>query len=154
MALENAYELAYREAVRALEHQRANLTELRGRASMLLAAASITLSLLGHRVVHAPHALGWMVLVCFALLSLSVLAIVWPHEDWSVDVNPQALISSRLSLRNPDLSLLSLELIAHMARYQQLNNRRLRHVARMFRIGACLLAMQIVLTIAAATGIV
>jgi hypothetical protein len=95
-----------------------------------------------------------MAVLCFALLSLSVLAIVWPHEDWSVHVNPQALISSHLSLRDRDLSPFSLELIAHMARYQQLNNRRLRHVARMFRIGACLLAMQIVLTIAAATGIV
>jgi len=154
VAIEDAYELAYREAVRALEHQRADLTELRGRASMLLAAASITLSLLGRGVVRAPHSLGWMALVCFALLSLSVLAIVWPHEDWSVDVDPQALIASGLSLRNPDLSHLGLELIAHMARHRQLNNRRLRHVARMFRIGACFLAMQIVLTIAAATGIV
>ncbi len=46
MAIEDAYELAYREAVRALEHQSTTLTELRGRASMLQAAASIALSLL------------------------------------------------------------------------------------------------------------
>jgi hypothetical protein len=33
VAIEDAYELAYREAVRALEHQRAELAELRSRAS-------------------------------------------------------------------------------------------------------------------------
>jgi hypothetical protein len=37
MVVEDAFELAYREAVRALEHQRAMLTELRSRAGILLA---------------------------------------------------------------------------------------------------------------------
>jgi hypothetical protein len=46
MAVEDAYELAYREAVRALEHQRAAATELQSRAGMLLATASIAVSLL------------------------------------------------------------------------------------------------------------
>jgi len=58
VAVEDAYELAYREAVRTLEHQRVELTELRSRAGMLLAAASISLSLLGGEPLRKARPLG------------------------------------------------------------------------------------------------
>lgn len=51
MAVEDVYELAYREAVGALEHQRTAATELRSRAGMLLATASIAVSLLGRETL-------------------------------------------------------------------------------------------------------
>jgi hypothetical protein len=65
MAFDDAYDLAYREAVRALEHQYATVSELRGRASMLLAAASITVSLPGAQPLDGSQLLGW---VCAGLL--------------------------------------------------------------------------------------
>jgi hypothetical protein len=154
VAIEDAYELAYREAVRALDHQLAALTELRGRAGVLLAAASITVSLLGRESFGGPSPCAWAAMACFVLLSVCVLVIVWPHEDWSVDVDPPALLLARLSARTATASDLNLELIGRMSRYRHLNDRRLTSVARGFRVGACLLATQIVLTVVAVSGIV
>jgi hypothetical protein len=154
VAVEDAYELAYREAVRALDHQLATLTELRSRAGMLLATASIAVSLLGRETFRGMQPIAWAAIVCFALLSLCVLAIAWPHADWNFDIDPQALLDARLSVGNPTVPGLSLELIAHMGRQRRANSRRLVRVVRVFRIGACLLAMQIVLTIVAASAIV
>lgn len=154
MAVEDAYELAYREAVRTLDHQLATLTELRSRAGMLLAAASITISLLGRETLHGTPPIAWAAIVCLAFLSLCVLGIVWPHGDWNFDIDPQALLDARLAIGRPTVMDLSLELIAHMGRHRRANSRRLARVVRVFRIGACLLAIQIVLTLVAATAIV
>jgi hypothetical protein len=74
VAVEDAYELAYREAVRALEHQRAEATELRFRAGMLLATASITVTLLGQKAYNGWQPVTWMAVMCFALLSVCVSA--------------------------------------------------------------------------------
>lgn len=101
MAVEDAYELAYREAVRALEHQRAELSELRSRASILLAAASIAISLVGREGFAATHLLAWLTILCFALLSLCVLAVVRPHADGTFITDPQRLLGARL--RNASL---------------------------------------------------
>jgi len=150
VAIEDAYELAYREAVRALEHQQAALAELRGRASLLLAAASISISVLGHGSA-TGHTLVWLAILCFASLSLCVLAIVWPHADGSVDIDPQTLLTDHLAADAPDAMVLSSELVAHIGLQCRTNVRRLARMSRAFRIGACLLAIQLVLTVLAAT---
>lgn len=154
MAVEDAYELAYREAVRALDHQFALLTELRSRAGMLLAAASIAVSLLGRDPFRGMPPCAWAAIVCFALLSICVLAIVWPRDAWGVDVDPRMLLDTRLSTREPAFADLSLELISHLTRHRATNGRRLAQTARLFRVGACLLAIQLVLTVLAASGMV
>lgn len=154
MAVEDVYELAYRETVRALEHQRAAVTELRSRAGMLLATASITVSLLGHDAFRGTRALAVLAVVCFAILSVCVIVIVWPHTEWNFDVDPQALLVARLSSRRPALAELTLELIATLMQSQRANGRQLVRIAAVFRIGAGLLAIQIVLTVVAASAIV
>lgn len=154
MAVEDAYELAYREAVRALDNQLAALTELRGRAGMLLATASITVSLLGQEALSGTQPIAWSAIVCFALLSLCVLAIVWPQSGWGVDFDPRALLDAHLSVEEPALVEMALELISHMSRHRQANSRRLARIVPVFHIGACLLAMQIVLTLVATSAIV
>jgi len=85
-----------------LEHQFAVLTELRSRAGMLLAAASIAISFLGRESFGAANALAWLAVVCFALLSLCVLAILWPSADRNVDVDPQALLAAHLVTGTPE----------------------------------------------------
>lgn len=154
MAVEDAYELAYREAVRALDHQRAAATELRSRAGMLLATASITVSLLGHESLHGMPLLAWAAIVCFALLSICVLAVVWPQDDWSFGAEPQALLIAHLSTGTPSTKDLCADLIAHIATHRQANGRRLAQMSAAFRVGACLLAIQIVLTTLTASAIV
>ncbi len=154
MAVEDVYELAYREAVRALEHQLAAASELRSRAGMLLATASITLSLLGQDAFRGARPLAVLAVACFALLSGCVIAIVWPRVDWGSDVDASELLGTRLSLEPPELPDLTLDLIAALARQRRANSPQLIFIANAFRIGACLLAIQIVLTIAAASIIV
>jgi len=150
MAVEDAYELAYREAVRALEHQRAEATALQSRAGMLLATASISISLLGRDAFAASHALAWLGVLCFALLSLCVLAIVMPQPDQDSDVDPQALLAARLAGGPLDATALSVELIGLIGLHHRIAGRRLVRMSRAFHIGACLLAIQLVLTVVAA----
>jgi hypothetical protein len=154
VAVEHAYELAYREAVRALDHQIATLTELRSRAGMLLATASIAVSLLDRESLQGARPFAWLAIVCFALLSVCVLAIAWPHTDLNFGLDPQALLAARLSAETFTLVDLTLELIAHMGRQWRTNAHRLVRAVRFFRIGACLLATQIVLTIMSTSVIV
>lgn len=151
MAVEDAYELAYREAVRALEHQRAEATALQSRAGMLLAAASIAVSLLGRDAVSAAKPLGWLAILCFALLTLCALGVAWPRTDRTFDLDPQALLANHLASGTPDAMALSLELIASIATHHRVNAQRLMQMSRAFRIGACLLAIQVLLTVIAAT---
>lgn len=151
MALQDAYELAYREAVRTLEHQRATLAELRSRASLLLAAASISISLLGNQSAPGTPTSAWAVILCFALLCLCVLTIVWPNTDWQFDVDPQALLRVHLSASTPNAAAMSTDLIAHITICYGANGRRIALMSSAFRVGSCLLAIQLVLTLVAAT---
>ncbi|MBS1869925.1 MAG: hypothetical protein JSS99_09700 [Actinobacteria bacterium] len=150
MAIEDAYELAYREAVRALEQQRAVASELQSRSGMLLAAASIAVSF-GRESVGAVRPLAWLAVLCFVLLSLCVLAVIWPHGDRAFSTDPQTLLASHLASGEPDGTALSADLIARIARYHRVNARRLEQMSSSFRIGACLLAIQMLLTLIAAT---
>ncbi len=150
MALEDAYELAYREAVRTLEHQRAEVAALQSRAGLLLAAASIAVSF-GRESFGAARPLAWLAVMCFVLLSLCVLAVIWPHADQTFSTDPQALLAAHLASAEPDATALSADLIARIATYDRINARRLKQMSRTFRIGACLLAIQMLLTLVAAT---
>jgi hypothetical protein len=151
VAVEDAYELAYREAVRALEHQRAVAAELQSRAGMLLATASISISLLGHEAFGGRHALAWLAVLCFVLLSMCVLVVVWPHAERTFGTDPQALLGGHLTRGVPDAVALSSDLIAHIATHHRANARQLAQMSRAFRVGACLLAIEVVLTLVAAT---
>src|SRR5207253_215525 len=122
-----------------------------GRAGMLLAAASISISLIGRETFGAVRPLAWLTVLCFAVLSLCVLAVVWPHDDRSFDSDPQALLAAHLMRSAPEAMALHSDLIAYLASCHRANARRLVAMAKAFRIGACLLAIQMLLTIVAAT---
>jgi len=140
VAVDDAYELAYREAVRALEHQRTAASELQGRAGMLLATASISISLLGRDAFAASHVLAWLGILCFALLSFCVLAIVWPQPDRDSDIDPQALLAARLAVATPDAKALSVDLIGLIGLRHRSNGRRLARMSRAFTWGPVFLS--------------
>jgi hypothetical protein len=150
MALDDAYDLAYRAAVRALDHQLAAVTELRGRANLLLAASSLTLPLLGHRAL-AAQPFGSLAIGCFLLLSASVLTIVWPHTGWCFDSDPNAMLAAHLSSDETTATALCVSLIAHMADDRRANARNLARVTIAFRVGACLLVIQMLSSVIAAS---
>jgi hypothetical protein len=112
------------------------------------------MSLLGRESFGATRLLGWLAVLSFASLSLCVVAIVWPRADGNFDVDPRVLLVEHLSAGAPDAKVLSLDLIAHLGFHYRTNGRRLARMARSFRIGSCLLAIQLVLTVLAATATV
>lgn len=153
MAVEAAFELAYREAVRALDHQMAAANELRGRAGMLLATASIAVSLLGPAALRGGRPLTWAAFACFVLLVACVLAILWP-ETWRFETDPRAFLAAHVASDPAASKAAQVDLVAHLTRNQRANARRLAHVARTFRVSTCLLAIQMVLTVMAAGEII
>lgn len=82
-SLKQHYALAYDEARRALDAQESVVNELRSRASVLLAAAAVSTSFFGARALADghPQVWAWIALVSFVLVSVAVLAILWPKHD-------------------------------------------------------------------------
>jgi hypothetical protein len=143
----DAYELAYREAVCALEQQRAAAAELRGRASALIATASVTVTLLGPRVfTTAPF--GWLATVCFVVLSVFVLKVLWPRADWRSSGDPRELLMPN----GADGGALALRLIGHLGEDREANATQLARVMRSLRTAACLLVAYLFFAVVAAMG--
>ena len=81
--LSQHYALANDEAKRALDAQEAVVNELRSRAAVLIAAAAVTTSFFGSRALTSSDvdAWAWAAIISFALVGLTVLAILWPRHD-------------------------------------------------------------------------
>jgi len=143
-----SYELAYEEAKRALEEQERAVSELRSRAGQLIAAAAITTSFFGGRAIGSHvHLTGWIAIGCFIGLSLSVLVILWPRHDWVFALSPAQLISTYIEpAEDPPVDLLTIhrDLALHMGSSIQGNRSQLRWLFGAFRLGAVLLAAEVV----------
>jgi len=143
-----AYNLAYEEAKLALEEQERAVSELRLRAGQLIAAAAITTSFFGGRVIGSHvHLASWVAIGCFIGLSLSVLAILWPRRDWEFALSPAQLIATYIEPTDDppvDLPTIHRDLALHMGVSVQSNRRQLRWVFGAFRRGAILLTGEVV----------
>jgi hypothetical protein len=143
------YELAYQEAKRALEEQESTVSETRSRAGQLIAAAAITTSFFGGQAItaHHVHTAAWFAIGCFIALSLSVLVILWPRHDWQFMVSPANLIATYIEpVDDPpvDLATIHRDLALHMDTSIESNRRQLGWVFGAFRVGALLLAGEVV----------
>ena len=143
------YELAYQEAKRALEDQQNAVTEVRSRAGQLIAAAAITTSFFGAQAItaHHLHPASWIAIICFIALSLAVLVILWPRDDWEFSVSPADLIATyieRTDDLSPDLATIHRDLALHMNKSMLRNRHQLGLAFRAFRIGAVLLGAEVV----------
>jgi hypothetical protein len=96
--LSSAYELAYIEARRALEDQRAVVNELRGRAGVLVAAAAITTSFFGDAALTDGRLgiAGWAAVAAFVLAGVRILAILWPLPGWTFAVDARVYMQTYL----------------------------------------------------------
>ena len=143
------YELAYQEAKRALEDQAHTVTEVRSRAGQLIAAAAITTSFFGAQAItgHHLHPASWVAIVCFIALSLAVLVILWPRDDWEFAVSPADLIATYIepTEESPvDLPAIHRDLALHMNKSILRNRHQLLLAFRAFRTGSVLLGAEVV----------
>jgi hypothetical protein len=143
------YELAYQEAKRALQDQESTVSETRSRAGQLIAAAAITTSFFGGQAItaHHVHTAAWFAIGCFIALSISVLVILWPRHDWEFTLSPAKLIATYIEPPDDapvDLATIHRDLALHMGNSIESNRRQLRWVFGAFRVGALLLAGEVV----------
>ncbi len=147
------HELAYREAIRALDHQHATVAELRNRAGGLIATAAIAMSLLGQRgVTTYERPLVWISLACFGSLSACVLSILWPRNEWRFTTASGALVGYLLAhtTNTRDTKTVLHDLAVHLTADHRANSQLLTAISRLFRVGPVLLVTQVFSTLVAA----
>lgn len=156
--LADQYALAYEEAKRAMDVQESVVNELRSRAAVLIAAAAVTTSFFGSRALTQSRLdiWAWLAIGGFALLGLSVLAILWPRHEWIFIINASWLIQNYLEHPGGALELPAIhrDLALHMSRNYAANASQLRLLFAAFRTGALLLVVEVaawVVNLSAAT---
>lgn len=144
----DTYRLAYEEAKRALDEQERAVVELRSRAGQLIAAAAITTSFFGGQALrHNVHTMSWVAIGAFVVLSLAVLAILWPRQDWEFTLSPVHFIGTYVepAAGEPlDLPAIHRDLALHMGNSAAQNRRQFRVLTAAFRVGAVLLVVEVI----------
>jgi hypothetical protein len=141
-----AYELAYREGVRALSEQQIVTDSFRTRAGLLLSGAAIATSFLGQAALdRGTTAFTWFAIAAFVALGGAVLGILWPRRDWEYVMRPELLIENYIEhpqpLRMPQIHR---DLALHMDRSYLQNRGQLRRLTWLFRLASILLVVEVV----------
>jgi hypothetical protein len=144
------YELAYNEAVRALAEQRSSVEALRTRAGILLSAAAINSSLLGRQAFAGRlTAVGWLAVISFAALGISLLAILWPRREGDSTASPVRIVETRIETSDPSpLALIHRDLAYDLDLAYRENEAWHEHLASHFRRAALLLGLEVVALVA------
>lgn len=97
------YELAYNAAIEILKQQDATLSNMRNRASGLLATAALAASfsasvgLLGGGSAHSrsiAHQYGWVLLATVILIGVVSSIVLWPTQKWGYGPDPVRLLEA------------------------------------------------------------
>jgi hypothetical protein len=105
------YELAYREALRAIERQEDDLDDLRSRAGLLVAAASVVTSVLGADAIKdGVSGAETVALAAFLLCAAGSVWVLLPTGDWTFKNSAQVLIEEWVEKRGLSLTEMHREL--------------------------------------------
>ena len=141
------YEIAYQEAVRAIEHQDAALDELRSRAGTLLAAATIVTSFLGGVALDNadPTCWSWVAVAFFAGVTFATGRVLWPVQDWRFVMNADKIVANYIEGGEAPLSPSGMhrELALRYAANLEHNEPKLERLRWWFQAGAGLLAAEV-----------
>lgn len=150
------YRVAYDEAVRALSEQQAAIESVRGRAGLLLSAATVTTSFLGAQALQGGSStlFSWLALLSFVAVAATSLAILWPRS-WEFTANSRKVLESCIeSAEEIRVEDLYRDLSLRMQGSYLENHLGLKHLAVFFQAASTLLTIEVVLWIAAiASGI-
>lgn len=137
-------QIAYDNAIRALDKQEKVLEELRARTGVLLAAASLAVSLLGGRAFddHGPVVLLVVALAAFVLSFAMSLIVLWPRR-FVFDIDGP-LVYERLYDVRHDTAEIHRTLAYQLQRFWNGNNALLAPVERAFRIAASSLVVEVI----------
>jgi hypothetical protein len=140
------YALAFSEGVRALSEQQAVIDSFRTRSGLLLSGAAIATSFLGQASLEeGTTVITWIAIGMFVLLGASVIAILWPRDDWEYAVRPEPLIADYIEHPEPlGLAEIHRDLALHMDRSYLHNRGQLLRLVWLFRIASILLILEVV----------
>ena len=141
-----AYELAYREGVRALSEQQIVTDSFRTRAGLLLSGAAIATSFLGQAALdRGITAFTWLAIAAFVALGGAVLGILWPRRDWEYAMRPELLIENYIEHPEPlPMPQIHRDLALHMDRSYLQNRGQLLRLTWLFRLASILLVVEVV----------
>lgn len=145
------YKVAYDEAVRALSEQQAAIESVRGRAGLLLSAATVTTSFLGAQALQGGSSgpFSWSALLSFVAVAATSLAILWPRS-WEFTANSRRVLEScNESAEDIHIEDLYRDLSLRMQSSYLENHLGLKHLAAFFQAASALLTIEVVLWIAA-----
>jgi len=143
---QDAYKLAYDEAVRALSQQQSVLDNFRTRGGILLSAAAIATSFLGGQALRqgSMSTWSWLAVLGFVGLSASALLILWPRKEWEFAAIPRRLISIYIETEEPfSVERIHRDLALHMQDSYDKNESRLGWLIVYFRIAVILLTAEV-----------
>lgn len=129
----------YEEAKRGIEVQVASLDELRSRTGLLLAAASVTASLLAPRAAGSSGlgTLGALALVVFALAVGACLWVLWPKRDWVFVTSPKILAEDWIDIERDGGNEAMLRFLAErMEDHYDGNKLKLDNLLLVFQVAA------------------
>lgn len=145
-APDEAYKLAYDEAVRSLAHQQARLDDLRTRAGIVLSAAAIATSLLSGKALEDGSLTLWVwtAFACFVGVSALALLVLLPRR-WEFTAVPRRIIGFYIETDQPlPLPMIHRDLALHMEDSYVRNELGLDTMLLRFRLALGLLALEVV----------
>ncbi len=134
------------EARRAIAFQHSSLDEIRARSGILLAAASVAVSVLGTTAASRKGGLdatGYIAVVVFAIAVVTCLVVLWPWK-WTFVMSPTILKEDWVDTQRPNESL-EMFLADRLENYYDTNETKFKWLRFSFQIAAISVAAEVIL---------
>lgn len=141
---ETVEELAYEQALRAIDHQEATLDGLRSRAGVLLATASLATSFFGGKTLEANQN-DWstaIAVVFFVAVLVSVAYVLWPRR-WTFVLSGRTILENQAAAP-AQLPAAFAFLATTIENHHDANQVKLNTLMRAFRYGSIALAIEVI----------
>jgi hypothetical protein len=148
-------QLAYAEALRALERQQQTVSEFATRSGTLVYAAAIVAAFLGSITLEAgsPSTWGWIAVGALVGVGALHVVVLWPRWTWRFRFEPQALVDDFVDRRATSLDEMRRELVGRMQMDLDANLRLLRRMGLAFQISNVLFVVETFAWLVAVAGL-
>jgi hypothetical protein len=143
--------LAYEASLRALDKQEDVVRELRSRTGILLAVASLAISVLGAPAAVARAPLAFAALLAFAVAAVASVVVLLPAPRLVFALSGPYVYERLFSLRGDEREA-HRRLAYELAEFWRENDRRIGSMVRAYRIAASALVVEIAVLLAASGG--
>lgn len=132
-------EVAYREAVRAIESQEAAIAELRSRTGVAFAATALSVSVLGSVAFEGSWSVAeWVGVTMIGCMVVAVAVIVWPRP-WQLNVSGKTIVRDWVDAEDAEtVEDLYRDLAIHLSDSYEANQSTLDELHRVYALAVAL----------------